>query len=574
MLKPLSILWKNLSKKRKLQLGFLLTLMLVGSVAELVSIGSIVPFLVVFTTPEKIGEYTALLNLTDLRHWTHQDPILLVFGFFVFATIISAAIRTLLLWIQINMSYSIGADYSREIYRRTLHQPYIEHVNKNSSEVIADILGKVSAVVRNGILPVLMIINSLIILTVVFGIFSVTHPQVAMVVMLGFGSIYCIVILSTRSRLRNNSFIISSSSAQVLKALQEGLGGIRNVIIDGTQDRYCTIYAGSDNKLRRAQAANEFLASSPRLLVEAIGIVLIGSLCYVMTRIENDANELIPIFGALALGAQRLMPSVQQLYQGWAMIKGGQALLVDVANQFLQPFAPNISAQRAGRISFRSSLHLDGVSYRYPQKKNEVLKTINLEIRKGSKVGIMGKSGEGKSTLVDILMGLLTPTRGLVKVDNVVIGEHNIRSFQNDISHVPQLIYLADVSIAENIALGVAASEIDIDRVKFASKIAAIDSFIESLDDKYDTIVGERGARLSGGQVQRIGIARALYKRSSILIIDEGTSAIDSATESQILRNLKRELDSLTIIMIAHRLSTLENCNEVYYLDHGSLKKR
>jgi ATP-binding cassette subfamily B protein len=299
---------------------------------------------------------------------------------------------------------------------------------------------------------------------------------------------------------------------------------------------------------------------------------MIALLAYGISIRNAGFAQAIPLLGALALGAQRLLPIMQQLYQSWSNLKGGQNSLEDVLDLIKQPLPSHSNEQMPEPIKFKSSIRLNNIGFRYLDEGPQVLRNISFEIQKGSRVGIMGVTGSGKSTLLDIVMGLLLPTTGTLEIDGASITAENFRAWQIHIAHVPQAIFLADISIAENIAIGVPLEKIDIRRVKYAAQKAQIAQTIESWERQYQTLVGERGVRLSGGQRQRIGIARALYKKANVIVFDEATSALDNETEAAVMEAINAIGDDITVLMVAHRLTTLERCDQILEIQNGRIK--
>jgi ABC-type multidrug transport system fused ATPase/permease subunit len=346
------------------------------------------------------------------------------------------------------------------------------------------------------------------------------------------------------------------------------LGGIRDVLLDGTQPVYCEIYRKADYGMRRAYGNIIFASASPRFAMEALGMVLIAALAYGISRTSGGVAAALPVLGALAFGAQRLLPALQLGYAAWAQISGSQASLAYTLELLEQPLSPDATVP-ATALPFRTSARLEGVWFRYTNNGPWVLSNIDLVIRKGARVGFVGTTGAGKSTALDVLMGLLPPTQGDLLVDGERVVGSRVRAWQRAIAHVPQSIFLSDDSFAENIALGVARNAIDMARVRQAAHQAQIGDFIESRPQGYDARVGERGIRLSGGQRQRIGIARALYKNASVLIFDEATSALDNATEQSVMDAIESLDRELTILLIAHRLTTVRRCDVIVELEHG-----
>ena len=345
------------------------------------------------------------------------------------------------------------------------------------------------------------------------------------------------------------------------------------MLIDDNQDTYCQIYRNADLPLRRVQASNLFIGMSPRYAVEALGMMLIAWLAYFLALQTDGITKAIPILGALALGAQRLLPVLQQAYSAWSGIRGGQASLQDVIELLDQPL-PDYAYQAAVQpLPFKNNISLKQLGFRYNTQTPYVLKQLNLSITKGSRVGFIGSTGSGKSTLLDIVMSLLQPTDGLLEIDGQAVTPSNQRAWQAHIAHVPQAIFLADSSIEENIAFGVSKDQIDHERVRQAAQQAQIANTIESWTNQYQTFVGERGIRLSGGQRQRIGIARALYKKADVIIFDEATSSLDNETEQAVMQSIERLGKDLTLLIVAHRLTTLKNCTQIVELGDGVIKR-
>ena len=567
-------LWRHITPQRRLQFAVLFLMMIFASFAEIVSIGAVIPFLGVLTAPEKVYLHPFAQPIVQFFSMAEPRQLLLPLTIaFAIAALLSGVMRLILLFAQTRLSHAIGADFSINIYRRTLYQPYAVHVNRNSSEVIAGISGKANNIVGSHLMPALTICSStLMLLTILLALIAI-EPVVAVVAIVGFGSIYAIVILVTKQRLAHDSERISRESNQVIKALQEGLGGIRDILIDGTQVEYCNIYRNADLPLRRAVANVQIISSSPRYGIEALGTVLFAVLAFTLAGREAGITSTIPVLGALALGAQRLLPVLQQAYSSWIAMRGGQTSLRDAMDLLDQPLPSYADAPAPEPIKFQQNIVINSLGFRYSAQTPWVLRGLNLTLQKGGRIGFMGSTGSGKSTLLDIVMGLLQPTEGSLAVDGVTITEGNHRTWQAHIAHVPQAIFLADTTIGENIAFGVSPNQIDYDRVRQSAQKAQIAESIETWDKKYDTFVGERGVRLSGGQRQRIGIARALYKQADVIVFDEATSALDGETESAVMDAINDLSDDLTLIIVAHRLTTLKNCTYVIELAEGKIKR-
>ncbi len=563
-------LFRHLGPKRRRQVILIVALMFVAAIAEVVSLGAVLPFVAALAAPELVWERAPVAAVAQaLGIDSPKGLVAPLTVAFVSAALLAGAIRVLLLWVSTRFTFAAGADLSLEVYRRTLYQPYGVHLSRSTGEVISGITNKVGGAVLGVLLPTLTLLSSLVLLIALTTALIVINPLVALLSSAGFGGGYALITWFSRRRLINNSRQIAHQQTQLVKALQEGLGGIRDVLLDGTQPLYCDIYRRADQALRRALGNNVFIAQSPRFVIEAFGMVMIAVIAFELSREPGGVSRAVPVLAALVLGAQRLMPVLQQGYNAWATIAGSQASLRDTVLLLDQPVPEEMTASPATPLQFRDVIRFDGVRFRYAPTGPWVLDGIDLTIRKGEHVGFVGATGSGKSTLLDLLMGLLAPLEGQLLVDGQVVEGARVRSWQRGIAHVPQSIYLSDSTIAENIAFGIERGSIDIERVREAARRAQIADFIESREGGYDALVGERGVRLSGGQRQRIGIARALYKQAGVLVLDEATSALDNATEQLVMDSLNAAGRDLTILIIAHRLTTVRRCDRVIELSLG-----
>jgi ATP-binding cassette subfamily B protein len=549
-------------------------LTLASALAEVVSLGLILPFLSILIVPEKVFNYPFVAHYLQAWEITSAKQLVLPLTIgFITAALVAAGIRLLMLKVNTKFAFASGADLSIEVYRRTLYQPYHAHLERNSSEVVSSIVTKVNEVIFWVILPILTLISSLVLLLAITLTLLFIDRVVAVTAIVGFGVCYASIALLFRSRLRLNAKRIAHEQNQVIKALQEGLGGIRDVLLDGAQPVYCDIYRKADLPLRKAYGSNIFIAGSPRFIMEALGIALIACLAYALSLRSEGVGSALPVLGALALGAQRLLPALQQAYGAWTNIIGSHASLADVVALLDQPLPEEILQPIPVPLAFEQSIRFDAVRFRYSSDGPWVLNGLNLTIPKGARVGIVGSTGSGKSTTLDLLIGLLMPTEGMLLIDGVPCTGNRVRAWHKTIAHVPQNVYIADATLAENIAFGIPKAAIDMGRVRRAAQQANIAEFIESRRDGYEAKVGERGIRLSGGQRQRIGIARALYKQAKVLVFDEATSALDSTTETSVMEAIDGLDRDLTILLIAHRITTLSRCDTILELEHGCVKR-
>lgn len=565
-------LWFYLDSRSKKHLLVLLAFMLLSSLAEFISVGAIAPFLVAVTNPDQAFRSDFGRVLREFLGLNNSSAIILPLAlFFGISSLVSGLLRLLVLWFSTRLSFEVGGKIGVDIYRRALYQPYSDHISENSSELISSITLNVERIIHQVINPLLVSISSIFLLLAVLSTLLLLEPLLTCILIGSMGSIYFMLTLFNKRKLDLYSVFIPKKAADLVRLLQEGFGGIRDVLIDGTQDFYCRLYVDSDLALRKAQASIQFIGSCPRYLMESLGMMLIAILAYLYSGNTNEVSSVIPAIGLLALGIQRILPVAQQFYNAWTNLRGSHGTLVNVLSRLEKPLPPLDSLDAPKQLEFKSSFAFDSVYFRYHPQQSWVLEEINLEIPKGSKIGFIGLTGSGKTTLLDILMGLLRPTKGFLKVDGVSIDLNDRRGWQKHIAHVPQSIYLADKSILENIAFGVPRTEIDIDKVRLAAEKACIAHDIDSWKLGYDTFVGERGVKLSGGQRQRIGIARAFYKKADVIVLDEATSALDNQTEASVMASIQTLNPEITVIIIAHRLSSLSGCDKIIELSAGRI---
>ena len=571
----LACLWRHVGPLRRRQFIAVSCLTVLASFAEVLTIGAILPFLMALNSPQTVFDYPIAQPIILYFAITDSQELLFFLTVvFAMTVILAGFFRVGMLWINIQLSMRIGADLSNGIYRRTLYQPFSVHISRNTSGVISGVMVKVNAVVSNVITPVLTLVSAAVMITAIFGALLVVDYVVALSALTGFGLVYGIIIRLTRTKLKTNSERNASELSRVVKVLQEGLGGIRDVLIDGSQSTYCEIYRNADIRMRESQANTLFIGQSPRYLVEAMGTVLIAIIAYVLIQREQGLAEALPLLGALALGAQRMLPVIQQAYASLTSINASRAHLRDTLELLDQPVPEFSKLSCRTPILFEEAIYLRQLGFRYSNQSPWVLRALDLRIPQGARLGFIGETGSGKSTLLDIVMGLLQPVEGRIEVDGVLISHFNQRSWQTLIAHVPQSIFLSDSSVAENIAFGLPFDQIDMTQVNHAAEKAKIADVIKGWPEGYATVVGERGIKLSGGQRQRIGIARALYKHAKVIIFDEATSALDGQTEESVMSAIEELGRDLTILIVAHRLSTLQICDEIVELGElGILRK-
>ena len=568
-------LWAHLARRRRLQLGVLLLVMLASSVAEVLSLAAVLPFLAVLANPEGLWKQPLVQQWAPrLGIAGAQELLLPITIAFVVAALASGAIRLLNLWLYGRLAAAIGSDLSCEAYRRTLYQPYAVHLARNSSALISSISTDVNRVIYQILNPLLLLLSSGLIVVSLVATLLAIDAEIALGAGLVVAFVYLVAMAASRRSLQQLGQQQVLLNRRLIQVLQEGLGAIRDVLLDGHQSVYGATYRQADRPLRQAGADAGFLSSYPRFVLEPVGTALIAVAGYVLVR-EQGVGRALPLLGALALGAQRLLPMAQKVYEGWAQTRNAKDSLASVLQLLNQSLPAENDLRQPDPLHLRGVICLKGVHFRYGPDLPEVLQGLNLEIRRGERIGLIGSTGSGKSTTLDLLMGLLQPTAGRILVDGedlyVPCHPERLAAWRAAIAHVPQSIYLSDSSIAENIAFGVPRDQINQERVRLAAQQAQIAGFIESSPQGYASFVGERGIRLSGGQRQRIGIARALYKQAKVLVFDEATSALDTATEQAVMQAIEGLSRDLTIVLIAHRLSTVVYCDRIIRLDKGAV---
>ena len=564
-------LWGHIRPRRRFQFVLLMCLMLLSTFAEVVSVGAVIPFLAALSNPEKVFSYPIVKNLVGFISVQSADGLLFPLCiFFVAVAVIAGLLRIFLIWVSSRLTSACGSELSVDVYVRTLHQPYSRHVLMNSSDVISGI-GNVNGVVFGVVLPLLSMFSSSALLVVLMTTLILINPIAATASILCFGSSYLCIAWFARKRLLKNSRCIAFEQTRAIQIMQESLGGIRDVQLDGSQDFYGNIYREIDLPLRRAQADNNFIGLSPKFVMDTMAMILIAILTYWMSTTSGGLIDSLPILGALAIGAQRLLPAIQQSYATWTSIVGNTKQLNSVL-EMLDQKIPN-SLQEILPLNFCDGIEIVNLNFKYQKNGPWVIRDMNLKIPKGCRVGIVGSTGSGKSTLIDLIMGLLFPTSGKIFVDGIELNGKYLSSWQRNIAHVPQNIFLTDSSFYENIAFGIPPNLIDIHKIKQAAEQADIANLIEDTEDGYNTQVGERGIRLSGGQRQRIAIARALYKQASVLVLDEATSALDTSTEVDVMSAINAIDRKFTVLMIAHRTTTLRGCDMIVEIRNGRLVK-
>ncbi|MCL6740386.1 ABC transporter ATP-binding protein/permease [Sphingomonas sp. RB56-2] len=567
----LKIIARTMSRIRRRQLALLALLMPATAIAEMLMVAAIVPFLSQLAgsglASTKITQLTDVLD--GLGGLVRADPLIVTAVAFMIAVSVTAMLRLALSWLSQRFSFGLGQDLDVEIQRRLIHQPYLFHVQRHSSEFLAA-LDKVDFLVFSTALQGLQSLSSALISLFVFGVLLAIDPLSATLAALLIGSFYGAAMLVARRRLTVDAAVIREAFEARLKSAQDSLGGIRDILLDRSQRARVENFRAIDARFMSARARAAFLVAAPRILVEAFGLALIAVLAVAISRQPNGLIAALPVLGALSLGAQRLLPLMSQLYSGWANLAASRPIIGEVAELINLPIADD--SEDIQPIPLTTSIELDCVCFQYADRGQPAVEEISLKIPKGSRTAITGKTGSGKSTLADLLMGLIEPSKGKILIDGEELAGSRLAAWRRSVAHVPQAIFLTDDSVAANIALSVDGAEIDMDRIRRAAAIAQVTEFADALPDGFQTKIGERGARVSGGQRQRLALARAIYKNAPVLVLDEATSALDDETEAAVLKTLGTlQAQGCTIVIVAHRRSTIEGCDRIVRLAQGRL---
>ncbi len=556
----------------------LILLSMAVGVLETVGVASILPFMAVLSEPERIQENAQLAWAYDRLGFTSTNGFMIFLGLATFAVVITG------IFAHIFSIYAIGRfanmrayTLSRTLLRAYLHQPYAWFLNRHSADLSKSVLSEVDSVVAHSFIPAMRMISSLFVALFITLLLLVLQPLVAIGSALVLGLAYGLIYVGVRGMLRRLGEDRFGSNALRYRIVNEATGGIKDVKLMGLEEIYLRRYEDPARRMARANAIKQLVGEAPRYLLQgvAFGGMLVAILVLLVTG-DGGLGTILPILAVYAFAGLRLLPALQQVFSQLTVIRFGRPTLESLHRDMRE-----IRAEQSGRppaagaaapLPLARALRLRDVWFSYPSAERPALRGLDLAIPARSTVGLVGGTGAGKTTAVDLILGLLSPQEGAIEVDGVPVTEANRRAWQNSIGYVPQQIFLTDESVASNIAFGLPPERIDMAAVERAARIAEVHDFVtRDLPKGYATQLGERGVRLSGGQRQRIGIARALYHDPAILIMDEATSALDNLTERAVMDAVHNIGDAKTIILIAHRLSTVQDCDVIFMLDQGTL---
>lgn len=564
-----------LDKRERLRVYLLFFAILVSALVDMLSIASIMPFMAIVTNQDVIKDNNYLNIVYEYMNFASTNQFLIFIGFIVFALIVfSNSLRLISFWYITNFVHFCKADLSRKMLYFYMMQPYHFFLSRNTSSMGKNILEEVSRVVHNVMQPILELVAKGVIAIFIFAMLVAVDPVLALLVVVILGGSYALIFISVRRGLGALGQRRATANDGRFQSASEALSGVKELKILGRERSFLDRFSVHARELAYTESSHALITQTPKFALETIGFGGILLIVIYILSFSSQPEQIMPLLALYAFAGYRLMPSLQVVFVNLGIVRFNLAsldiLLADLDEKAMmpEPFIP----VHIERLPITRELVLDAISYSYPLTTEPVLHGLSLCIEANTTVGFVGSTGSGKTTSIDVILGLLAPQSGQLRVDGIVLEKDVMIRWQRNIGYVPQSIYLSDDTVAHNIAFGVPASEVDMDAVQKAASIANLHEFVANeLPEGYNTVVGERGVRLSGGQRQRIGIARALYHDPQVLVLDEATSALDNLTEEQVMDDIRSLSRQKTILMIAHRLSTVQGCDRIFLLEKGVL---
>ena len=561
--------------RERRQFWLLAALMVLVALVEVVGISSVLMLLNVLAHPETIAESRALSAFRDMLGYDSIFSVQIALAVVVTAiVVVGLVIKAVGNYALIRFSLMRGYTISSRLLGAYLHQPYAWFLERNSADVGKNVLNETDGLVSRMIGPAMKMVANIFLVVAIVGFLILVDPLVTFLSALLLGGSYALIYLRLRERLRRGGEDLMLSFGERFRVSQEAMGGIKDVKLLGLEESYIGIYRIAARRSARAAATIGMMSELPRFALEAITFgTLLTVILVLLLRSDGNIVDIVPTLGIFAFSVMRLLPALQQIYHGLATMRGAKAILDTIVGDYAEASrVPRPAAVTQAPLQMAQKLELSDVRFAYASAGRPTVAGLDLTIPARTTVGIVGGTGAGKTTVVDLILGLLVPDSGEIRVDGIPVTLENRRGWQQSLGYVPQSIFLTDDSVAANIAFGVPKDRIDMAAVERAARIAALHDFVVSdLPQGYATLVGERGVRLSGGQRQRIGIARALYRDPSLLIMDEATSALDNITERVVMEAVQNIRDDKTIILIAHRLTTVKTCDTIFLMEHGQL---
>jgi ATP-binding cassette subfamily C protein len=576
MITSLKKLWDLFNKKERLQIFGLLLAILAMAMAQVAGVASVMPFMDLVMEPEMVNQSELLNTLYNYFEFESVNSFTIFVGFgMFFVIVISNLISTFAIWLKMKFVWKNNHHLSMKLLKKYMAKPYSYFLIHNSSDLGKNVLQEIQNLTTSYLIQLIDLITYTIVAIAIITLLFVTDIKITLAAIVLLGGSYSLIYIITKKRMRTAGQERMEANTMRFKTANEAFSGIKEIKISSREDEFLSRFATHSSDNANLRAWYDIVRRLPRYALEAVafgGIVLL--VLYLIISGE-ESNRVVPMVSLFAFAGYRLMPALQRIFYAASALNFNTAILDRIHDDIFETgkFASlDWPIERPQPLEFNDKIELKNIKYSYPDDQEAVLKNINIEIKKHTEIGLAGATGAGKSTLVNVILGLLNPEEGKIEIDGLKLNEDNIRNWQQNLGYVPQDIYLCDDTILSNIAFGVPKEEIDMEAVKKATKIANIDKFIENeLPQGYDTVVGERGVRVSGGQRQRLGLARALYNDPEVLVLDEATSSLDGATQKAVMEAINNVAKVKTIIIIAHRLSTVQNCDSIYMIEDGKV---
>jgi ATP-binding cassette subfamily C protein len=578
--KKISFLYKLnelFSNKEKFQFLGIVGASLLMAIFQAMGVASILPFINLVMNPTGISENKWLSYFYNLFEFGSVDSFIIFSGFAVIGLlVIGNSVSALATWLKVHFVWKKNHSLSTALLQKYISMPYVYFLEQNTSNLGKNVLAEVLQLTRNFLLPIVVIITDGLVILAMLILLCLVNFLMTVIAATVLISLYILIYLYYSEKLKIGGARRLKKNEARFKSASEALGGIKDAKVLGAENFFLKRFCEDSDEFSNLQAWYQTINQVPKYIMEIVAFGGVVGLLIFLVASDIATHDIIPLVSFFAFAGYRLMPSLQSVFNSFTTFKFNIAVLDkihnDLINEKLESDEISIRKKRIIPLNFKSSIKLEKIYFSYPQHDNPILRDINLEIKKNNFVALIGTTGSGKTTLVDLILGLLTPQKGLFMVDDQKVTKENIKNWQANLGYVPQQIYLSDDSISRNIAFGLPDDKIDMEKIKKVSKMANIHDFIDSeLPEGYHTIIGERGVRLSGGQRQRIGIARALYHDPQILIFDEATSSLDNETEKEVLKAIHKVFKFKTLIVIAHRLSTVKEANKVYLIEKGKI---
>lgn len=568
-------IYELLTKSQKRSVAKLQLLVIFMAFSEIISVMAIGPFMALVGNEKLLQTNPVIASLYKSSSFGSSYDFLFFIGLSVLALMAFGSIISVIsVWKMSQFSNQIGAEIGDRLYKYYIYKPWLFHSMGSSAQLTKQISTEVHRVTSQILNPIMIMNAKIVLVSFILCLLFVFNPKVALVTLCIFLIAYVLLYKTIRSRLKVYGETVSSSNALRFKLMADAFGGIKDVLLLGRQEEFIKKFSASGKKLAQAMGANLALAQSPRYLMEFIAFsAVIVFILFLIKYYHGDMGKILPVLAMYSLAGFKLLPAFQQIYSSVVSIKANLPAFESIYKDLADSKEINYSAQSkdSSVLAPIAKVSLQNVTFSYPGKTKPAVENLSIDIRINTTVGIVGASGAGKSTVIDLLLGLIEPQSGQLRIDEVVIDNKNVRAWQNAVGFVPQSIFLSDDSIKENIAFGLAEAQIDDEKIKRIINTSHLDELVAELPDGVDTKIGDRGVQLSGGQKQRIGIARCLYQESSFLIFDEATSALDGLTEKNIMHAIYEFSGKKTIVIIAHRLQTVQKCDVIYFMDQGKV---